>query len=628
MVDRRIADIHNNKQAKKGYKYYSSDGKVYIGLETGRLQLTDQTVDVSNVNFSSCIPQIRVETLVPCNGTINVDGNFGVNGDIQANNFVGNGQTILNVSTYNVVSYSQLQNLVNTNALQATSYYLISDFRTTFKVLGTGTLTDLQGPVEPILVMATSLSTLSPIAYSPSRPNDILHYSLNDVTQLAPNDLSISKGVITYREDTSKDLSAYYDWRAVTFRRWESSPGSLFYAWPVPYPGTGGYYDFYTFTDPNGGNNQYCHIGYYTINVAMIGDYNFGITIAERCGGIGSGITIQDFNTEIKIDQNCATVASSGSFAPPGIYIGTNNIYVNIGKRTYSVYIDNACYALELGIQQNNIAIPSNTWRKRIEKGFSNFECTLDITGLTTIDLVNNSISIAGGNLASPVAYCGILNLVSSNANETINKIEGLPNSTAFAPYRLKPESGLSLTIVDKTVAGGTANMILNVNNITVDGTRSEYAVFNRYMLTLGNVTSDFVLETTNIRELFSVYVDGTTITGDGTVGNPLVATGGGGGGGFSFTKTTVTTSPYTVIPVSGYNVYLVDTSLGSITMNFPTAVGNTAWYVVKKIDSSANTVVLDPNGAQTLDGQPTQTIRFQNTSVDIYSDNSNLFIA
>ena len=100
-----------------------------------------------------------------------------------------------------------------------------------------------------------------------------------------------------------------------------------------------------------------------------------------------------------------------------------------------------------------------------------------------------------------------------------------------------------------------------------------------------------------------------------------------GGGGGFSYTPVAVNTTPYTVAPITGWYMYLVDATAGAITMNFPTAVGNNAVYTVKKVDNSANTVILTPNGAETIDGLATQTIRFQNTSVDIYSDNANLYI-
>ncbi len=88
-----------------------------------------------------------------------------------------------------------------------------------------------------------------------------------------------------------------------------------------------------------------------------------------------------------------------------------------------------------------------------------------------------------------------------------------------------------------------------------------------------------------------------------------------------------VSSTPYTIIPVIGTTIYLVDTSGGNVIINFPSAIGNNAVYGIKKVDSSANTITLTPFGAQTIDGQGRQTIRFQNTEIDIFSDNANLFI-
>lgn len=85
MVDKRIADIHNNKRAKKGYKYSSSDGKVYIGLETGRLKLyepiTAATVqNITNTTVESTgvqsVTGLNTDTTDPANPVIqiSVDG--------------------------------------------------------------------------------------------------------------------------------------------------------------------------------------------------------------------------------------------------------------------------------------------------------------------------------------------------------------------------------------------------------------------------------------------------------------------------------------------------------------------------------------------------------------------------
>lgn len=86
-------------------------------------------------------------------------------------------------------------------------------------------------------------------------------------------------------------------------------------------------------------------------------------------------------------------------------------------------------------------------------------------------------------------------------------------------------------------------------------------------------------------------------------------------------------TTTTTITELSGEVVVLADATSGSLTVNLPTAVSNTAKITVKKIDSSANTVVIDGNSTQTIDGSLTKTIEFQYTSVTLISNGSNWFI-
>lgn len=101
------------------------------------------------------------------------------------------------------------------------------------------------------------------------------------------------------------------------------------------------------------------------------------------------------------------------------------------------------------------------------------------------------------------------------------------------------------------------------------------------------------------------------------------------GSGGFSYTLINLTfaSSPYTVLPTTGYTLYNVNCTGGNIIINFPTAVGNAAVYGIKKTDSSANTITLTPNGVETIDGEASKVILFQNTQVEVYSNNANLFL-
>jgi len=64
------------------------------------------------------------------------------------------------------------------------------------------------------------------------------------------------------------------------------------------------------------------------------------------------------------------------------------------------------------------------------------------------------------------------------------------------------------------------------------------------------------------------------------------------------------------------------DCSGGSITVTLPTSVGISGHeFAIKKTDSSANTLTVDANSTETIDGEVTQIISAQNVSMTIISD-------
>lgn len=202
----------------------------------------------------------------------------------------------------------------------------------------------------------------------------------------------------------------------------------------------------------------------------------------------------------------------------------------------------------------------------------------------------------------------------------TVIQQSGVKSITGLNINNADPANPVVQISVDGTTITGTgtpANPLVAV--IPASGVQSVTDDGN------GVVSVDNIDPINPVIQFNGVNVDGVTITGDGTIANPLVAAGASG---FTYTKTLVNTTPYTIVPTSGYNTYNVDASGGAIVLNFPTAVGNAAWYIVKKIDSSLNTVTLTPNGVETIDGAVNKVIKFQNTSVDVYSDNSNLYLA
>lgn len=70
-----------------------------------------------------------------------------------------------------------------------------------------------------------------------------------------------------------------------------------------------------------------------------------------------------------------------------------------------------------------------------------------------------------------------------------------------------------------------------------------------------------------------------------------------------------------------GLVVILADATANNITINLPTAVGNTAQITVKKTDSSANTVTIDAAGTEKIDDGLTAVLRNQYESVTLVTD-------
>ncbi len=82
---------------------------------------------------------------------------------------------------------------------------------------------------------------------------------------------------------------------------------------------------------------------------------------------------------------------------------------------------------------------------------------------------------------------------------------------------------------------------------------------------------------------------------------------------------TAVSSTPYTVLATDF--VLLVDASGGAITVNLPAANVTKRWLEVKKVDSSANKVIIDAAGADLIDGDATLELLFEDEAVPIVSD-------
>lgn len=81
------------------------------------------------------------------------------------------------------------------------------------------------------------------------------------------------------------------------------------------------------------------------------------------------------------------------------------------------------------------------------------------------------------------------------------------------------------------------------------------------------------------------------------------------------------TDSPYSA--TTSDNTILANTTGGSITVNLPAAASATIPISIKKT-ASANSLIIDPAGAETIDGSATATITVQYVSLTLVSDGTN----
>jgi len=90
----------------------------------------------------------------------------------------------------------------------------------------------------------------------------------------------------------------------------------------------------------------------------------------------------------------------------------------------------------------------------------------------------------------------------------------------------------------------------------------------------------------------------------------------------------TITNADSPLTATSTHGTILCDATSGSITINLPATSGITGRrFTIKKIDASVNTITIDGNASETIDGATTKVLSAQWAHVTITNDGSNWFI-
>lgn len=137
------------------------------------------------------------------------------------------GTTNNNISDYRIfggiannfvsLTFSDLQTLISTSDLVPGTFYLVNDFQTIHRIINTTEIN--YGPTEPIFSIATSTTTLSRSARSTVYLQDQIEIDWTNI--VCEDNVTPRKGLITYRFDTTRNVSTYFDFRAWKIRRWQ-----------------------------------------------------------------------------------------------------------------------------------------------------------------------------------------------------------------------------------------------------------------------------------------------------------------------------------------------------------------------------------------------------------------------
>ena len=210
-------------------------------------------------------------------------------------------------------------------------------------------------------------------------------------------------------------------------------------------------------------------------------------------------------------------------------------------------------------------------------------------TAITNGNITLGNTTIGLGNTATTVGNLTLNNVTINSGNSTV--------TTGSIGY-----ANISTALRTQALSGylyGNANS----GNVTAATTIPNAGLANS-TATLGNTT---------------ITLGGTTTqVGNLTLNNVSI-------NGFKTTLQTRTAN-YTATLIDG--TILGNASTGNITITLPTSVGATGrTYAIKKIDSSANVVIIATTSSQTIDAFTTEILARQFDAVQVQSDGANWVI-
>ena len=202
------------------------------------------------------------------------------------------------------VTYLELVDKITGSTLNPGTFYLITDFQTCYdqpdfdnsrNPITSGNYK--QGPVEPLIILATSVNTISNEAYQSAYPNDKITYDWTyNITEVTNG---VALGRISERVDDMGNKTGY-DHRNILFKRYLESTGSTVYN--VIFDNGLAYSEFLTFSGSSSNNKIGDNLDYSTF---LLPNIIFGVDCSNNVIGVKS------YNNTIGTNSNDNVIGSN-----------------------------------------------------------------------------------------------------------------------------------------------------------------------------------------------------------------------------------------------------------------------------------------------------------------------------